>query len=76
MIHPNNTLVIEELIIALEPVIRRIIREELNAAIDQQTDIFHINPDTPVYDDMMQIKKRKDNDNLEFMSAEAVWDQA
>ena len=73
MIQADNTFVIEELIIALEPVIRRIIREELNDAIEKQTDIFHINPDAPIYDDMMQIKKRKDSDELEFMSHEEVW---
>ncbi len=73
MIHANNTFVIEELIIALEPVIRRIIREELNDAIEKQTDIFHIKPDTPLYDDMIKIKERKDNDQLEFMTHEEAW---
>ena len=43
MIHANNTFVIEELIIALEPVIRRIIREELNDAIGKQTEQNRMN---------------------------------
>ena len=73
MIHANNTLVVEELIKALEPVIRRIIREELKSVVKKQTDIFHLNPDMPLYDDMVEIKERNKKDELEFISHEEVW---
>ncbi len=36
MIHANNPLIVDELIKALEPVIRRIIREGLDSVIDKQ----------------------------------------
>ena len=74
MIHPNsNALIVEELIKALEPVIRRIIREELNSVIEKQADTFHLNPDMPIYDDMLEIQERNKKDQLEFMSHEEVW---
>jgi len=68
MIQANNTLAIEELTKALEPVIRRIIREELKAAPHRETDMHHLTPDSPLYEDMSDIKKRKDKDRLEFYS--------
>ncbi len=73
MIHANNTLVVEELIKALEPVIRRIIREELKSVVETQTDVFHLNPDMPLYNDMVEIKERNKKDELEFMSHKEVW---
>jgi hypothetical protein len=74
MINSNNTRVVEELIKALEPVIRRIIREELESVIEKQAGIFRLDPDTPLHNDMVEIKKRKENDELGFMSHEEVWD--
>lgn len=73
MIHANNTLIVEELIKALEPVIRRIIKEELKSVVEKQTDIFHLNPDMPLYNDMLDIKERNQRNELEFMSHEEVW---
>ncbi|QTA81472.1 Uncharacterized protein dnl_38080 [Desulfonema limicola] len=74
MIHSNsNALIVEELIKSLEPVIRRIIREELKSVIEKQADIFHLNPGMPIYDDMLEIHERNIKDQLEFMSHEEVW---
>jgi len=73
MIHANNTLVVEELIKALEPVIRRIIREELKSAVKKQTEFFHLNSDMPLYNDMVEIKERNKKNELEFMTHEEVW---
>ncbi len=73
MRHANNSLVVEELIKALEPIIRRIIREELKSVIEKHSDIFYLNPDTPLYDDMVEIKERDKNGELELMSHKEVW---
>ena len=73
MIHANNTLIVEELIQALEPVIRRIIREELKLVVEKQTDVFYLNPDMPIYNDMLDIKERNQKNKLTFMSHEEVW---
>ncbi len=73
MRHANNSLVVEELIKALEPIIRRIIREELKSVIEKHSDIFYLNLDTLLYDDMVEIKERDKNGELEFMSHKDVW---
>ena len=73
MRYANNTLVVEELIKDLEPIIRRIIREELKSVIEKHAGIFYLNPDTPLYDDMVGIKERNKNGELEFMSHKKVW---
>ena len=69
----NNTLKVEELIKALEPVIRRIIREELKTVVEKQTDIFHLTSNMPLYNDLLDIKVRNQKNELEFMSHEEVW---
>lgn len=69
----NNTLKVEELIKALEPVIRRIIREALKTVVEKQTDIFHLNSNMPLYNDLLDIKVRNQKNELEFMSHEEVW---
>ena len=73
MINANNTLIVEEIIKAIEPVISRIIREELKSVIEKQTDIFHLHPEMPLYNDMLDIKERNQKNELEFMSHEEVW---
>ncbi|MBF0230912.1 MAG: hypothetical protein HQK63_15195 [Desulfamplus sp.] len=67
----DNTLVVQELIRALEPLMRRIIREELQQIIN--TPVYYLNPDTPLYTDMLDIQERKESGKLEFMTHQEVW---
>ncbi|MDM8539217.1 hypothetical protein QUF70_20880 [Desulfobacterales bacterium HSG17] len=71
----NNTLIVEELIKALEPIIRRIIREELKTVVEKQTDVFYLNSNMPLYNDLIDIKERNQKNELEFMSHEEVWSE-
>ncbi|MBF0200952.1 MAG: hypothetical protein HQK66_06510 [Desulfamplus sp.] len=73
MIQSNNTLVADKLIKELEQIIRSIVREELKSIIEQYTDIFHLDDDMPIYNDLLEIKQRKQNEALEFMTHDEVW---
>ncbi len=73
MIQVNENITVEDMIKALEPVMRRIIREELMIIADSRSEIFSLIPDSPLYDDMLNIKQRKENGELEFYSHNEVW---
>ena len=68
-----NTLNLEELIKALEPVMRRIIREELDVIATKQGNFFYLDPDSDLHRDMMELKERKENGTLNFLSHKEVW---
>ena len=63
----------DELQHLLEPLIRRVIREELIRISKQHPDIFFLHPDMPIYDDMEDIAQRKAADTIELFSHEEVW---
>jgi hypothetical protein len=65
---------IEEFIRALEPVIRRVVREELNAIVEQRPEVFQLDPDSPLYTDLEELKARKDHGELAFVSHDEVWE--
>jgi len=65
----------DELQHVLEPLIRRIIREELLRVTQQQPDIFFLHPEMPIYADMVDIAQRKTADALEFLSHEEIWNE-
>ena len=74
MIHHRNTAVsIEELVNALEPLIRRIVREELARAVKKEPGIFYLEPDTPLYEDMAEIRERKMRKETVLFSHKEVW---
>ncbi|RWX50030.1 hypothetical protein VU00_11612, partial [Candidatus Electrothrix marina] len=73
MIQAKNIPAIEDFIKALEPVIRRVVREELNAIVEQQPEVFQLTPDSPLYDELVELKERKDRGELEFISHDEVW---
>jgi len=68
-----NTLNLEELIKALEPVMRRIIREELDVISTKQGCSFHIAPDSDLHRDMLELQERKKSGTLNFLSHNEVW---
>lgn len=72
---PQNRMVgSDELQQILEPLIRRIIREELLKIARENTNIFSLEADMPLYKDLQDIAQRKKNHKIELFSHEEVWD--
>ncbi|MBW2737520.1 MAG: hypothetical protein JRE64_01455 [Deltaproteobacteria bacterium] len=69
------TLCTDELQQVLEPLIRRIIREELFKVIQQTSNIFFLSPDMPLYKDMEEIAQRKASHDIELLPHNEVWKQ-
>lgn len=57
----------------LEPMIRRVVREELLKVLKKNSDIFQLTPDMPIYDDMEDISQRKAQNKIKLHSHEEVW---
>ncbi len=49
----------EKLARILEPMIRRIMRQELSTVLKKDADIFHLTPEMPLYEDMEDLRQRK-----------------
>lgn len=73
VVENNLTVPIEEMIDKLEPLLRRVVREELERVIEEKGNIFHIEPEMPLYQDMQEILKRKKEGKIELYSEEEVW---
>ncbi len=58
MMHQPN-FSIDELLNALEPLIRNVVREELERIVNKEPSVFTLNPDMPLYEDMEEILSRK-----------------
>ncbi len=63
----------EEISQILEPLIRRIIREELSMLIKTESGTFYLDPNMPLYKDMEDILKRKIKDHVKLHSHDEVW---
>lgn len=63
----------EELAKVLEPLIRRIIREELKRIVQKEPDTFYLDPKMPLYKDMEDIRQRKVTGNIKLHSHDEVW---
>jgi len=70
----ENNLVIDldEMISKLEPLLRRVVREELERAIEEKGDIFYLKPEMPLYHDLEEILQRKIEGKIELYSNEEV----
>jgi abortive infection bacteriophage resistance protein len=64
----------DELHHTLEPLIRRVVREELTEFANQNPTFF-LDPSMPLYEDMQEIWQRKMQDKIELFSYEEVWDE-
>jgi len=69
------TVHIDEMIDKLEPLLRRIVREELKRVIEEKGNIFHLKPEMPLYQDMEEILRRKKEGKIELYSDEEVWNE-
>jgi hypothetical protein len=63
----------EELVNMLEPLMRRIVREELTRLVAQEPDVFHLDVDSPLYEDMEEILRRKKQGQVKLYSHKEVW---
>ena len=59
----------------LEPLIRRVVREELIRITQKRPDIFYIDHEMPLYNDMKDLKRRKIKGKIELYSHEEVWSE-
>lgn len=64
---------IEDLTRALEPLIRRVVREELARIVRKEPSTFYLDPDMPLYEDMEDIHRRKQQGQIELNSHKEVW---
>lgn len=66
----NTAQTASEILQVLEPMIRQIVRDEMNKAIQQ----FELSADSPLYADMQDIAQRKQNNQIKLKSHAEVWD--
>ena len=66
---------VEEISRILEPLIRRIIREELTRLVKAEPGAFYLDPDMPLYKDMEDILQRKAKGRVKLHSHDEVWSE-
>jgi hypothetical protein len=69
----QTSIEIKDLPKILEPLIRRVVREELNRIAQSEPGIFILGPDMPLYDDMQDLNHRKGQGKIELHSHKEVW---
>lgn len=65
----------EQLENLLEPLIRRVIREELSRVVHKEPGVFYLRPEMPLYEDMEDIAERKASQSIELFSHRKVWNE-
>jgi hypothetical protein len=73
MIQHKSAINAEEISCILEPLIRRIIREELERMAQKEEKMFFLKQNTPLYDDLLEINSRKMEGKNKFYSHVEVW---
>jgi hypothetical protein len=66
---------VDKLANALEPVIRRVVREELTRLLSEPAGVFTLTPNMPLYEDMEEISRRKATDKIKLRSHDEVWSE-
>ena len=66
---------VKKLANTLEPMIRRIVREELINVLKKDANIFQLTPKMPLYEDMQEISQRKAQNQIKLHSHEEVWSE-
>ncbi len=57
----------------LEPLIRRVVREELLHFAEEHPDTFYLEPDSPLYADLLDIANRREQGTLRLHDHAEVW---
>ncbi|MDM8518786.1 hypothetical protein QUF64_01965 [Anaerolineales bacterium HSG6] len=65
----------ETLLQSFEPLIRRVVREELAMIGQAEPETFDLTPDMPLYEDMVELSERKSRDEIELYSHQEVWNE-
>ena len=68
-----QTETVDTLIGALEPMIRRIVREEFSELLNSQSPHFLLSPEMPLYEDMLDILQKKQQGETKLYSYDEVW---
>lgn len=69
----NQKINTKKLADSLEPMIRRVVREELLKVLKKEAGVFQITPEMPLYEDMENILLRKDQEQIKLHSHEEAW---
>lgn len=64
---------VEELVDVLEPLIRRVVREELAHLVEKEPDFYSLREDSPLYQDMKEILERKEKGQISLHTHQEVW---
>ena len=70
------TMNLEDIQRVLEPLLRRIIREEVIKLSQEFPQTFYLTPDMPLYEDMEDIAHRKAVGDIVLYSHEEVWNES
>ena len=65
----------QELASVLEPLIRKIVREELAQVALKRPDVFYLKPDSPLRADMVEILQRRKQGATKMYSRAEVWNE-
>ncbi|MEI2692950.1 MAG: hypothetical protein V9H69_25850 [Anaerolineae bacterium] len=65
----------QELARLLEPLIRRVVREELAQVAVKRPDVFYLKPDSPLREDMIEILDRHKKGTVKLYSHSEVWNE-
>lgn len=68
-----NSIDSQDLAGLLEPLIRRIVREELAQVVAKRPDVFYLPEDSPLRDDLADILNRKRRGETSLASHAEVW---
>lgn len=71
----NTQITVEDITHALEPLIRRVVREELALLVAKEPSVFYLHPDTPLHQDMGTILKQKKEGKIKLHSHQEVWSE-
>lgn len=72
----QRTMTVEDVQRVLEPLLRRIIREEVMRLSQEFPQTFYLTPDMPLYEDMEDIAHRKAVNDIVFYSHDEVWNES
>jgi len=67
------TIGIPELAGLLEPLIRKVVREELAQMVSRRPDTFYLKADSPLRDDLVEILNRKQRGEIKLSSHAETW---
>ncbi|GAK60378.1 hypothetical protein U27_00269 [Candidatus Vecturithrix granuli] len=71
----QHTMTIEDVQRVLEPLLRRIIREEVMRLSQEFPQTFYLTPDMPLYEDMEDIAQRRAVNDIVLYSHDEVWNE-